>query len=149
MKKISIFIICVIVGLLLFSNNIFAQLRVPPGPQTITLDVTYNGQDWEDFDALKSTTYDWYHYGLYKRGEQSEGQSRFVLLDGVLNELVNNEVNIEDLAFTIGKVPESYSDCGQVDLNFLEPYSAGLQVSSSTYSFNESHVILTNECPRK
>ena len=111
----------------------------------------YNGDDWEDFDALKSTTYDWYHYGKYRRDQYSEGVSRFVLLDDVLNELVNNDVDIRDLPFTTGggKDPEPFGDSGQVYLNFLDPYTAGLVVSSSTYSFHESHAVVTNDYQRK
>ena len=111
--------------------------------------VTDNGEDWEDFTALSSATYDWYHYELYRRGEQSEGQSRFVLQDYYLTDLVNNEVNIEDLDFTSGKNPEPYKDSGQIDLDFLNLYTAGLVVSSSTYSFHESHAVVTNDYQRK
>ncbi len=139
MKKLTVCVLIIFVGISIFANNVVAQSQ-----QSIFLDVTYNGEDWEEFQSDNSDTYGWVHYGLYKKGTGSEGLSRFILQDYFLNTLVESRVDIEDLPVTTGKEPDNYENSGEVDLYFHFLYTAGLVVSSSTNDFLESYVCISN-----
>lgn len=141
MRKLFTISTILIIGMFFLSQNLFAQI-----PQTIRLDVYYNGEDWQDFRSLNNDAYSWDHYGLYTKsqGGNDEGTSRFILFDYYLYTLVESIVDIDDLNPTPGKEPQKYQRTGEVDLEFSEWYTAGLVVSSQNYSFKESHVIISN-----